>query len=57
MERTRGCQSAGEAKQREMPAGRDGLTMSFAWLLPDAAFWAAHGLGFYLLVLNVLKVM
>lgn len=30
MERTRGCQSAGEARQREMPAGRDGLTMSFA---------------------------
>lgn len=48
----RGCQSAGEATQQETPAGRDGLTMSFAWLLPDAAFWAAHHLAFHILVLN-----
>lgn len=33
----RGCRSTGEAVRQELPAGRDGLTMSFAWLLPDAA--------------------
>lgn len=38
----RGCQSTGE-----VPAGRDGLTMSFAWLLPDAAcFLSSSLLGF-----------
>lgn len=42
----------GETTQQEMPAGRDGLTLSSAWLLPGAALWAAHRLGFYLWALN-----
>lgn len=43
----RGCWSTGEALLRKVPAGRDGLTMSFGWLLPEAAsFLSGSLLGF-----------